>query len=75
MKMARRLPEAILGAAMSQIRALRGSSEIESGSTSPKTMISLPLQLSRMKNAELSTVACAFSFTLGATSRGDRAGE
>lgn len=75
MKMARRLPEAILGALMSQIRELRGSSEMESGSTSPKTMISLPVWLSRMKNAELSTVACVFSFMLGATIRGERAGE
>ena len=72
MKIARRLPVAIFGAATSQTRLLRGSMEMESGSMSPKTIISLPVNWSRMKNAELSTVAQVGSFP---KRRGERAGE
>lgn len=62
MKIARSDPDATLGAAISHTRLLRGSKETESGSMSPNTMISLPVSPSRIKNAELSTVAHAESF-------------
>ena len=76
MKIARKSPEATLGAATSQIRLLRGSRETESGSTSPKMIISLSLEWSRIKNAELSTVDEVASFTFDeGTKRGERAGE
>lgn len=73
MKIARRVPWAIFGAAVCQTRRLCGSSATESGSTSPKMMISLPVILSRRKNAELSTVAMAGPEIAGR--RGERAGE
>lgn len=67
MNIARRQPSLIFGAAASQTRSLRGSSDIESGSMSPKIIISAPVRSSRMKNAELSTVAyieLSFPFVL-----------
>ena len=54
MKMAERTPKAIFGAASAQTRAVRGESDSESGSTSPKMRISRPVSSSRMKKAELS---------------------
>ena len=80
MKMARREPLTIFRAAISHTRLLRGSKDIESGSMSPKMMISLPVLSSRMKNAELSTTP-QFAVSLeGVAPRddpmcGDRAGE
>lgn len=55
MKIAFSVPETIFGAASSHTTWLRGWRETESGSMSPKTMISWPLKSFRMKNAELST--------------------
>ena len=72
MKIARKVPAAILGAAVSQTRWLRGSMDMVSGSTSPKMMISFPVSLLRRKKAELSTVATTGSPGMR---RGDRAGE
>lgn len=63
-KMAFKDPSIILGAAASHTLTFRGSRETESGSISPKTIISVPVESLRRKNAELSTVAKAGSFPL-----------
>ena len=47
-------PAVILGAASLHTRSVRGEREMLSGSTSPKMRTSLPVSLSRMKNAVLS---------------------
>lgn len=80
MKMARSEPFTIFGAAISHTRLLRGSKDIESGSMSPKMMISLPVLSSRMKNAELSTTPQLAVSLDGVAPRpdpmcGERAGE
>jgi hypothetical protein len=75
MKIARNEPAAILGPAISHTRLLRGSSETESGSMSPKMMISLPVTSSRMKNAELSTTAQLLSLAGEAVTLAPRCGE
>ena len=75
MKMARNVPLATFGAATSQTNLFRGLSDSESGSTSPNTMISLPVFWSRMKNAELSIVVQTDSFAFDAKRRGDRDGD
>ena len=54
MKIALRIPAAILGAASDQTRAVRGARDKLSGSTSPKMRISLRVCSSSIKNAALS---------------------